>query len=367
MRKLSCALLILACCCSTLAQDTATNKLPVKGFAIAVPSRTNLDSFIVFINKELAQRGINTLVLRVDYNYEYKSHPELVAPGALTEADAKKLVEACRAKSINVIPQINLLGHQSWAGRLSKLLDVYPQFDETPWIKMPAEYVWPNTDSLYCKSYCPLHPGVHKIVFDLVDEICDVFKANAFHAGMDEVFYIGMDKCPRCKGKNKAELFAGEVKTIRDHLAGKQRQLWIWGDRLLDGYTTGIGGWEASFNDTWPAIDKVPKDIMICDWHYERADKTPVIFAAKGFRVITCPWNTPEVAAAQLKDIHQFRIESTPEMKERFYGMMQTVWSDVQSFLNDFYNIPVQTSAGAKGQSETFRTVFPNASPLLNK
>ena len=27
-----------------------------------------------------------------------------------------------------------------------------------------------------------------KIVFALVDEICDVFESNAFHAGMDEVF-----------------------------------------------------------------------------------------------------------------------------------------------------------------------------------
>ena len=362
MIKLIGAFYLLTSGFCTMAQDTLVNDFPLKAFAIESPSRSGLDSFIVFVNNELAPRGINTIVLRVDYNYQYKSHPELVEPNALTEADVRKLSLACFSKSISIIPQINLLGHQSWAGRLSKLLKVYPQFDETPWVQMPAQYSWPNADSLYCKSYCPLHPGIHKIVFELIDELCDVFKAQAFHAGMDEVFYLGMDKCPRCGGKNKAELFSGEVKVIRDHLAQRQRQLWIWGDRLLDGRTTGLGMWEASFNDTWPAIDIVPKDIVICDWHYERPDKTSVIFAAKGFKVITCPWNIPAVAAAQLRDIRQFRKESTPEMKERFYGMMQTVWSDLRSFLKNINDHGEPDDQG-KGQADTFHTIFPVKDP----
>lgn len=342
------------------AQDTIPTEYPARGFAIAVPSPANLDSFIVFINKELAPRGINYLVLRVDYNYQYSSHPELVAPDALSHADVQKLVQACRAQSITIIPQINLLGHQSWEGQLSKLLAVYPQFDETPWVKMPEKYTWPNADSLYCKSYCPLHPGVHKVVFDLIDEICDAFGATAFHAGMDEVFYIGMGKCPRCHGKDRGKLFAGEVRRIHDHLAERQRKLWIWGDRLIDGRTTGIGEWEGSYNGTWTAIDQVPKDVMICDWHYERPDKTAVLFAARGFQVITCPWNMPEVAVAQVADMRRFRRESTPEIGARFYGIMQTVWSGVGAFFHDFYGNPTgSTAGGEKGQAATFRASFP--------
>jgi hypothetical protein len=64
--------------------------------------------------------------------------------------------------------------------------------------------------------------------------------------------------------------------------------MWIWGDRLLDGKTTGMGEWEGSYN-TYRAIDMIPKDVVICDWHYNRADKTSVYFAMKGLRVITCP------------------------------------------------------------------------------
>jgi hypothetical protein len=69
----------------------------------------------------------------------------------------------------------------------------------------------------------------------LFDEAPLTFESDAYHAGMDEVFYIGDDKCPRCSGRNKAELSAGVVNAIRNHLALKNRQLWIWSDRLIDG------------------------------------------------------------------------------------------------------------------------------------
>jgi hypothetical protein len=362
MRKLTLhpLLLLLAFVCSfnSLAQPGLDTLLPVRGLCIAAPQKAGLDAFTSFIIKELAPRGVNTLILRVDYNYQYESHPELRDSNALSKADVKKLLAACKQAKIRLIPQVNLLGHQSWAAQTHNLLRVYPQFDETPHVKMPEKYVWPNADGLYCKSYCPLHPDVHKIVFALMDEICDAFESDAFHAGMDEVFYIGDDKCPRCSGRDKAELFANEVSAIRHHLALKKRELWIWGDRLIDGKTTGIGMWEGSFNNTHRAIDLIPKDVFICDWHYERPDKTPVLFAAKGLRVATSPWRTPANALAQLNDMLSFRKGSTPEMKQYFQGMVQTVWSPAQAFLDEFYGKSKNQDAGPNTQAACFRALF---------
>lgn len=332
--------------------------LPVRGFCISSPDAADLSRFIKFINEELAPRKVNTLILRVDYNYAYESHPELRNESTLSKNDIKQLVNTCQQNKISIIPQINLLGHQSWGSKNEKLLQVYPEFDETPHVKMPEKYAWPNPDGLYCKSYCPLHPGVHKVVFDLVDEICDVFETNAFHAGMDEVFYLGDEKCPRCGGRDKAELFAGELRTIRDHLAQKNRRLWIWGDRLLDGKTTGLGMWEASYNNTHRAIDMIPKDIMICDWHYERADKTPVYFAMKGLDVVTCPWRMPELAIKQTEDMISFRAASTREMQTHFKGMIQTVWSGATSFLDGFYGITKDEKAGDNTPWNSFRKMY---------
>jgi hypothetical protein len=329
------ALLCLAV--NTNAQNAPDDLMPVRGFCIAAPRPSDLDKFIAFIDHELAPRHVNTLVLRVDYNYQYESHPELKNHEALSMEDVKRLVAVCRKDGIKIIPQINLLGHQSARVSLGNLLRVYPEFDETPWVKIPKEWDEHAADGLYCKSYCPLHPKVHEVVFALIDELCDVFETDAFHAGMDEVFYLGEDKCPRCAGVDKAQLFADEVRRIHDHLQQHGRSLWIWGDRLIDGKTTGVGKWEGSFNNTSRAIDMIPKDITICDWHYDNPVPTAAYFAVKGFKVVTCPWKSASCAVQQADDMAKWRATATPEMKGRFQGMMQTVWSGPSGFLEKDY------------------------------
>ena len=309
------------------AQNKLDEVLPVRGICMAAPIPEGVDRFLDFIRNELVPRKVNTIVLRIDYRYQYESHPELIDENALSKKEVKKIVETCRNAGIQVIPQVNMLGHQSWYGKVGKLLQEYPQFNETPEIlaelDQDKEIKWPNQWGLYCLSYCPLHPDVHGVVFDVIDEIVEVFEADAFHAGMDEVFFLGRDE--RCRGRDNAELFAGEVTAIRNHLAQKNRKLWIWGDRLIDGKTTGIGMWEASMNNTHRAIDMIPKDVVVNDWHYERPDPTAAYFALKGFPVITCPWRFPEVTKTQLQMLIDFKKNSTEEMKGRYRGILHTV------------------------------------------
>jgi hypothetical protein len=344
-------------CVATMAAD----RMPVRGLAIAAPGPGSVGRFVKFMEEELTPRGVNTLILRVDHHYEFTSHPELRDGGVLTRSQVGELVAAGRRGGIRLIPQINLLGHQSWAGRTGKLLQVYPEFDETPWVTMPETYAWPNPDGLYCKSYCPLHPKVHEVVFALMDELCEAFEADAFHAGMDEVFYLGEDRCPRCSGKDKAVLFADEVRRIRDRLAKHQRTLWIWGDRLLDGRTTGLGEWEASFNDTHRAVDLIPKDVVICDWHYDRAEPTAPYFALKGLSVVSCPWRKPAVGERQLQDMLRWREAANPILRDRLLGVVQTVWSGAESFIREVeaLSLPDTAPTPAESAAACFQRVFP--------
>jgi hypothetical protein len=164
-----------------------------------------------------------------------------------------------------------------------------------------------------------------------------VFETDLFHAGMDEVFYIADDKCPRCAGHDPAELFAGEVSRIRNHLALTGKRLMIWGDRLLDGKTTGLGAWEASMNNTARAVDMIPKDVFICDWHYERAELSAVYFAMKGFDVATCPWRKPELAVEQMNDMIKFRRQASRETASHLRGIIETVWSGADQVLREYY------------------------------
>ena len=340
--------------------------MPMRGLAIAAPSVQGVDLFCKFIEEELAPAHFNMLILRVDWNYAYECHPELRDPNPLTKADVKKIVDVCKKYDIKITPQINLLGHQSWAGTTYALLREYPEFDEAPHIKTENYNDYTNAsgrpqwyaNALYCKSYCPLHPDVHKVVFALVDELTDVFEAEWFHAGMDEVFHIGDERCERCRGKDKAELFAGEVNKIRDHLASKNRRLMIWGDRLIDGQMTGYGAWEASMNNTHRAIDMINKDVFICDWHYDYSGLSSVLFAFKGFNVALCPYQNQTVASQHLNDMLDFRTRSINRVtRERFQGIIHTVWSGADGFLRSYYNPETYSTDSQNSQGGDARTL----------
>jgi hypothetical protein len=247
---------------STSAQQSDDNLFQVRGFCIGTPGPKGVDRFVKFINEELSTRGVNTLVLLVDYNYQFESYPQLRDSDALSKADAKKIVAVCRKNKIRIIPQINMLGHQSWENHTGKLLEQFPQFDETPQIKMPEKYVWPNDDFLYCKSYCPLYPDLHNVTLAIIDGLCDAFETDAFHAGMDGIFYLGDDKCP---------------------------------------------------------------------------------------------WRTPTTSVIQTEDMARFRKYATPEMKPRYYGMMQTTWMNPEGFIDGFYGkISDNAKKAIHPENETF-------------
>src|SRR5579872_6474980 len=85
---------------SLFAQQTTDSTYQVRGFIIAAPKPSGLDDFIKFINEELAPRKVNALVLRIDFNYQYKSHPELRDSAALSKGEVKKILEACKKNNI---------------------------------------------------------------------------------------------------------------------------------------------------------------------------------------------------------------------------------------------------------------------------
>src|SRR5438105_4875882 len=89
---------VISCKTAKLQKEPLETVLPVRGFCIAAPTPRNLDSFLTFVNKELAPRKVNTLVLRVDFNYRYESHPELSDSIALSKEDEKKIFAACNTK-----------------------------------------------------------------------------------------------------------------------------------------------------------------------------------------------------------------------------------------------------------------------------
>lgn len=279
------------------------------------PQPQRLDVTRELITTLMVPNRMNVLVLEVNYGFRYQSHPELKCSG-LDKAQARELTAFCREHGIRLIPLFNCLGHQSWATRTAALLKTYPQFDETPHI--PAD-----NKGIYCREWCPSLPQVDKLVFDLLDELLEAFDADALHVGMDEVFLIGDEKCPRCRGKDKGDLLAGVVNRLHNHLVkDKQVEILMWGDRLLDAAVFPYGAWEASRTGSHRALEQIPKDIIVCDWHYELREDYPSVrfLQEQGFRVLPCPWKNPDAAVALIRCARK-------DATEKMLGVLFTGWS----------------------------------------
>jgi hypothetical protein len=292
-----------------------------RGIHLLVRADSDLDQ-LEQRSAELAKLGVNTLILEVNYNFEFKSHPELRNTSAISRARASEFTRAARAKGIRVIPQFSCLGHQSWAKTTFPLLTRYPEFDETPG-------QFPNNESIYCRSWCPQHPGLNKVVLALIDELIDAFAADAFHVGMDEVFLIASEHCRRCKGADPAKLFSRAVNDLHGHLVAKRKvEMLMWGDRLLDAKALDYSKWEAADNGTQGAIGMIPKDIIICEWHYEKREAYPSVplLLKEGFRVWPAGWKDASAAVA----LAEFAAKHA---QPRMLGYLCTTWGAVK--IND--------------------------------
>ncbi|BBH20638.1 hypothetical protein Back11_19830 [Paenibacillus baekrokdamisoli] len=299
-----------------------TKEWTLRGFHMRFGSHEDVENLKIVITDALVPMGVNVLILECNTSYQFTSHPE-VSGGTLNWLDARELSALCKRNGIRLIPLFECLGHQGWGGGRNSLLRAHPEFDETPHVSLDAK--WPD---FYCPSWCPSHPEVNPLIFDLMDELLDAFEADALHVGMDEVFAIADEGCPRCSGQQKSDLFAKAANAYYDHLVRKRNvQMLMWADRLIDAKGMGYTEWDGDIHGIWPAVDLIPKDIVLCDWHYDKLDAYPSVghLLDKGFTVWPSCWKTPDAAL----DFFEQSVKQAEDRKaeERMPGMLVTGWN----------------------------------------
>ena len=298
--------------CLTINADVLQKKM-WKCIYFKAPDINEVDEFNDFIEKVIAPAGFNVVILEITFNYEFDKR--LNKNGYLDKKAARSISKTCEKNGIELIPLLQCMGHQSWGKTVSQLLKVYPEFDETP-----GKY--PDNKGIYSRSWCPLHPKINKVVFKMMDEIIDAFNAKILHVGMDEILIIADKDCPRCSGKDPAKILAKAINDYHSHIVDKRGiQMMMWGDRLNDPNIADYGITRSSHNGTAPAIDMIPKDIIICDWYYgvRKNYKSLNVFQEKGFRVIPTGFYQPDGNRAFLD---YARVDMTPRM----LGFMFTTW-----------------------------------------
>lgn len=269
----------------------------LRGYRLYTPAREQIDLFKKTIDM-LEFYRFNAVIIEVGGAMEYKSHPEIneswvefcadmrsqsgrsleiqertydwqknsihadnCLGGFLSHEEMRDLASYCRAHGIEVIPEMPSLSHSDY------LLMPHPELAER------AEDPYPDT-------YCPSNPKSYELLFDLLEEVIQVFEPSIINIGHDEYYSIAL--CDKCKNIPAYELFAGDVIKIHDFLARHGVRTMMWGDKLLNIVTENdsTGGAEIHrlsltanpkeyyIPATYQARDMLPKDIFILNWSY---------------------------------------------------------------------------------------------------
>ena len=258
----------------------------VRGVKLLLPPADGLGDFKRFIDF-LAARRYNTIMLEIGGAMEYRRRPEInrgwidycremreypgkthkiqgaygwmknsihadnAGGGVLTQAMVRQLIDHCRHRHMEVIPEVPLLSHCDY------LLTRHPELAE-------------RREDPYPDTYCPSNPATYELVFDVLEEVIEVFRPRMLNIGHDEYYSIAL--CERCKGKPAPEIFAGDIRKLHAFLAERGVKTQMWGEKLIaakfkDG--TPLGGAERwGTPATHPAIDLIPRDVEILHWYW---------------------------------------------------------------------------------------------------
>ena len=232
------------------------------GFHSRVSTHESADALARIIEELLAPNGVNTLLIEM-IGYQYDCFPEY-SMGEFDRNDAEKIKALCKKHNISIVPVFKCLSTLDGEWPLFK---AHPELMEMP--EVATDLTWPD---LYFHHWCASNDDIYQYVFPMIDELIEVFEADALHVGLDEIFHLADPRCKRCAGKDPAELYLHTVNMLHDHLTEKGIQMMMWGDRLLDCKKLGMTMWESDRFGINRAFDRIPKDIVICDWHYDHHD-----------------------------------------------------------------------------------------------
>lgn len=272
-----------------------------------------------------------------------------------TKEEIKEIVAYCKARHIEVVPEIDMPGHAS------ALLAAYPQFSCA---KKPVEVQ--TKQGIYNNVFCVSNEEVYAFVYDILDEICELFPYEYIHIGGDETPVKSWQACPNCR-KMKEEcglkdfhgLQSVFTKRIADYLKSKGKKAIVWNESLKGGF---------------------PQTNSVCVQHWMGGGSASFDFAEKGGKVIESDFfhyycDYP-YGMTPLKKTYAFR----PEKKykncpaKRPFGIEAEMWTE---YVRDFDTLCyryfprlaaiAETAWGYKTSYKDFKERFKTIEPILNQ
>jgi len=227
--------------------------MQLRGYKCYLPPKDKIGDFKEMLDF-LISLGYNTLTLELVGAAEYKSHPEIgegweelcaifakengltrqiqrsyiypkdsihVESGGgkvLSVEELSDIAAYAYERGMEIIPEMPSLSHAEY------ILYKHPELAEVPEDHFP-------------EVCCPSNPDYYKLLFDIFDDMIEVFHPKRINIGHDELYVLG--RCPRCKGKRAADLLLSDITKVHDFLASRGVKTMMWGDKVAKAWHGG--------------------------------------------------------------------------------------------------------------------------------
>ncbi len=296
-----------------------------------VPTRATLAQ----LAEVLAHYKLNQLQLYTEHTFRFPSHPLIGAEaGSLSADDMLALDQVCRARHIELVPNLQSTGHM----RHILSLPAYEHLAETPW-------KW---------SLTPAREESYRLLDDLYGDLLPAFSVGILNVDSDETWDHGRGQAKELAGEGGyGRVYLNHILKLRELAARHGRQIMIWAD-VLHHYPE--------------LIRELPADVILLDWEYEGLESYPTLqtLARAGRPFYVCPgtstWNTlfPRIDNS-LANIRNYVRDG---IAAGAIGMLNTDWGDMghyQPLGHSWYSYLFGAEmawTGATTATETFDEAF---------
>lgn len=154
--------------------------------------------------------------------------------GYYTKEQLKEIVNYCKERYIEVVPELDLPGHTT------AILHARPDLSCTG-----KDIELKVRGGIFPDILCAGNPDTYLVIKDILDEICEIFPGELIHLGGDEAPKTRWENCSLCRDMlNKLQLDNTEqlqghfVNTFSQYLKTKGKSVIVWnesirGDNLL--------------------------------------------------------------------------------------------------------------------------------------
>lgn len=245
---------------------------------------------------------------KAEINPDYKIDERFVKNdmygGYYSKQDMKEIIDYASSRFIEIIPEIDMPGHMSAAIRAY------------PYLSCTDSEGWGNEFSF---PICPCKENVMDFVYNVWDEIIELFPSKTIHIGADEVekdTWVSSDDCQEFIAQHGmmkiTEIQNYFVKKLQSYLESKGKTVIAWDD-VIDG--------------------QVDSNLLIMYWRDYMPD-SPLRTAQNGNNIILTPWSwfylSGDHTDKSLKDLYEYDAKKELDLAviSKIIGFQACVWTE---------------------------------------